>query len=135
MSQVSPRHGYARGHINMNSTYFISFKALLANTGTPVPGRAPTPPPPGSLRIPFSGCMNSGGHRDAPSRFPFRGGFVPANVSLGLSCKGAISPKGTPFPGQPTPSGRWRREVKAQPCQPTQDNSDRPRVTQSSQWG
>jgi len=33
MSQISPGHGYEQGHININWTYCISFKALLANIG------------------------------------------------------------------------------------------------------
>lgn len=44
MSQISPSHGYKQGHININCTHFISFKALLANRATPVLGRTPTPP-------------------------------------------------------------------------------------------
>lgn len=44
MSQIAPDHGYEQGHINIHCTHFISSKALLANRGTPVLGRAPPAP-------------------------------------------------------------------------------------------
>lgn len=88
MSQISPGHGYEQGYININCAHLISSKAPLANRGTPVLGRAPTPPPV-ALSIPFSGSMNSGGHGDMPSGSPTREGLVPWVSSFGVcpSCK------------------------------------------------
>ena len=92
MSQISPGHGYEQGHININWTYFISFKALLANIGAPVPGRAPIPSP-RSLRIPFSTtCMNSGGHEECP----FQGRVCPCHQGLASAAKSHVTQGHTP---------------------------------------
>ena len=70
----------------------MSFKALLANIGAPVPGRAPTPPP-RSLRIPFSTtCMNSGGHGECP----FQGRVCPCHQGLASSAKSHVTQGHTP---------------------------------------
>ena len=100
----------------------------LANIGTPVLGRAPTPPS-GSLRILFSGYMNCCGHGDAPPRSPSG-----ADLSQPSAAKSHITQGHSPPRAACT---QWLIEegCKGPNISAHLDNSDRPHATLNSQWG
>lgn len=83
-------------HISSASKPYLLIQAHQSLANLPVS-------PSESLRIPFTGCMNSSGHRDVPSRFLFREGFVPEISSFGLSCKEPCHPRAYPSQGSPRP--------------------------------
>lgn len=100
---------------------------LLANTGIPVLGRAPTPSS-GSLRILFSGYMNSCGHGDEPPRSPSG-----ADLSQPSAAKSHITQGHNPPRVAHT---QWLTEegCKGPTISAHLDNSDRPHATLSSHY-